>query len=91
LNWGLENDKIIDHRERRIQVRYDSEGHISRRDEVFKDEIGCVKGIKANLHLKQDVVPKFVKARPKVEQELDKLEKQNILTPVQVSDWASRK
>jgi hypothetical protein len=27
--------------------------------------------------------------RPKVEQELDKLEKQNILTPVQVSDWAS--
>ena len=54
------------------------------------------KGIKAKLHLKQDAVPKFVKARPvafalrpKVEQELDKLEKQNILTPVQVSDWAS--
>ena len=47
-------------------------------------------------YLKQDAVPKFVKARPvafalrpKVEQELDKLEKQNILTPVQVSDWAS--
>jgi hypothetical protein len=69
---------------------------LARRDEVFKDEIGCVKGIKAKLHLKQDAVPKFVKARPvaialrpKVEQELDKLEKQNILTPVQVSDWAS--
>ena len=68
----------------------------ARRDEVFKDEIGCVKGIKAKLHLKQDAVPKFVKARPvafalrpKVEQELDNLEKQNILTPVQVSDWAS--
>jgi hypothetical protein len=69
---------------------------LARRDEVFKDEIGCVKGIKAKLHLKQDAVPKFVKARPvafelrpKVEQELDKLEKQNILTPVQGSDWTS--
>ena len=48
------------------------------------------------LHLKQDAVPKFVKARPvafalrpKVEQVLDKLEKQNILIPVQISDWAS--
>ena len=58
---------------------------LARRDEVFKDEIGCVKGIKAKLHLKQNAVPKFVKARsvefalrPKVEQELDKLEKQNI-------------
>jgi hypothetical protein len=72
----LENDKIIDHRE-----RYDSEDILARRDEVFKDEIGCVKGIKAKLHIKQDAVPKFVKARPvafalrpKVEQELDKLE-----------------
>jgi hypothetical protein len=69
---------------------------LARRDEVFKDEIGCVKGIKTKLHLKQDAVPKFVKARPvafalrpKVEQELDKLEKQNILIPVQVSDCAS--
>jgi hypothetical protein len=60
-------------------------GILARRDEVFKDEIGCVKGIKAKLHLKQNAVPKFVKARsvefalrPKVEQELDKLEKQNI-------------
>ena len=64
---------------------------------VFKDEIGCAKGIKAKLHLKQDVVPKFVKAgpvafalRPKVEQELDNLEKQNILTPVQVSEYIGR-
>ena len=48
---------------------------LARRDEVFKDEIGCVSGIKAKLHLKQDAVPKFVKARsvafalrPKAEQ-----------------------
>jgi hypothetical protein len=34
---------------------------LARRDEVFKDEIGCVKGIKAKLHLKQDAVPKFVR------------------------------
>jgi hypothetical protein len=29
---------------------------LARRDEVFKDEIGCVKGIKAKLPLKQDAV-----------------------------------
>jgi hypothetical protein len=37
---------------------------LARRDEVFKDKIGCVKGIKAKLHLKHDAEPKFVKARP---------------------------
>lgn len=83
-------------------VREESKGDmnlkdiLARRDEVFKEEIGCVKGIKAKLHLQPDAVPKFVKARPvafalrpKVEQALNKLETEGIINPVQVSDWAS--
>jgi hypothetical protein len=39
-------------------------------------------------HLDSSLTMAFA-MRSKVEQELDKLEKQDILTPVQVSDWAS--
>jgi hypothetical protein len=55
---------------------------------IFLKEIALVK-IRAKYIVK--IFQRLVAfaLRPKVEQELDKLEKQNILTPVQVSDWAS--
>ena len=63
---------------------------------VFQDGIGSVKDIKASLHLKPDTKPKFMKPRPvayslkpKVEEELDKLEKQGIIYKVDTSEWAT--
>ncbi|MCG8032935.1 MAG: DDE-type integrase/transposase/recombinase [Candidatus Thiodiazotropha taylori] len=63
---------------------------------VFQDGIGSVKGIKASLHLKPDVTPKLMKPRPvayslkpKIEAELDKLEKQGIIYRVDTSEWAT--
>lgn len=64
--------------------------------EVFDEEIGMLKNIKAKLTLKENSPPKFCKARqvpyalrPKVEAELTKLQNANILTKVTWSEWAT--
>ncbi|GFO04468.1 Pol polyprotein [Plakobranchus ocellatus] len=64
--------------------------------DVFSDGIGTIKGIHGTLVLKNDFRPKFCKARPmpyalkkKVEQELDNLERQGIISSVKSSDWAT--
>ena len=63
---------------------------------VFSDGIGKVNGIKAKLTLKENVQPKFMKARtvpytlkPKIEKELDSLESQDIISKVDTSEWAT--
>ena len=65
-------------------------------DELFKEEIGELKGIKGNLVLKDNAQPVFLKARqvpyalrPKIEAELVKLQRENIITPVETSEWAT--
>ncbi|XP_033646848.1 uncharacterized protein K02A2.6-like [Asterias rubens] len=65
-------------------------------DELFKEEIGELKGIKGNLILKENAQPVFLKARqvpyalrPKIEAELVKLQRENIITPVETSEWAT--
>ncbi|CAC5397392.1 unnamed protein product [Mytilus coruscus] len=63
---------------------------------VFSDNIGCVNGSKGNLIMKDNVKPVFMKARPipyalrpKVEQELDRLEEEGIIIKVPTSEWAT--
>ncbi|CAC5358317.1 unnamed protein product [Mytilus coruscus] len=63
---------------------------------VFNDNIGCVNGITGNLIMKDNVKPVFMKARPipyalrpKVEQELDRLEEEGIISKVPTSEWAT--
>ena len=72
------------------------EGVKARYPDVFKDELGTVKGIQAQIKVKPDTNPKFCKARPvpyaikpKVEKELDRLVETGILTKVETSDWAT--
>nr|XP_034319447.1 uncharacterized protein K02A2.6-like [Crassostrea gigas] len=64
---------------------------------VFGSEIGKLKGITATLYLEDNARPKFCKARlvpyslkPKVEEELQRLEKEGIIKPVTHSKWASQ-
>ncbi|KAL4009353.1 hypothetical protein ACER0C_003205 [Sarotherodon galilaeus] len=64
--------------------------------QVFKDGIGTLKNIKAQIILEDNAKPRFHKARPvpyalrpKVEAELQRLEEQGILTKVEWSDWAT--
>ncbi|VDI07885.1 Hypothetical predicted protein [Mytilus galloprovincialis] len=64
--------------------------------DVFKDELGTVKGMQASLKLKEEAVPKFLKPRPipyalrdKVADEIKRLEKQGILEKIKFSEWGA--
>ena len=63
---------------------------------VFRDELGMLQGMKAKIHVHPQAQPKFFRPRSvpyvlreKVEKELDRLEKEGIIAPVQFSDWAA--
>ena len=64
--------------------------------DVFEDKLGTFKSAKAKLTLKEDSQAHFCKARavpyalrPKVEEELRRLQNEGILTKVEWSDWAT--
>ena len=64
--------------------------------EVLAEDLGTLKDTKAKIYLKEGAQPKFVKARPvtftmkaPLKQELERLEKEGIITPVQFSEWAA--
>ena len=61
--------------------------------EIFKPELGTVKGVTAKLHLKDNVKPVFQKARPGPyalrpagEKRLKRMEDEDIIEPVEVSN-----
>ena len=63
--------------------------------EVFSDEMGTLKGMKAHLTVSPEAKPKFMKARPvpfakrpQVEEKLQLLEKAAIIEKVKYSKWA---
>ena len=69
---------------------------LEKHSEVFKPEIGLLKGFTASLLVQDKVNPKFVNPRPvpfalkpKIEQELRRLQSQGILKPVDHSDWGT--
>ena len=64
--------------------------------ELFKDELGTLRGYKAKISVDANVEPHFCKARTVpysmrslVEEELDRLVRQGIIEPVQFADWAA--
>lgn len=63
---------------------------------AFTDELGCLKGPKVKLHVNANAKPKFHRPRnvpmvlkKKVEDELDRLQKLGIISPVKHSEWAA--
>ena len=63
---------------------------------VFSKELGTLMGTKAKIYVDPEATPKFMKARPvpyapkvKVEMELDRLQSEGILSPVEFSEWAT--
>ena len=72
------------------------QGILERHAEVFRDELGLVRGLKVKLYVKDSVKPHFYKARPvpytlreKVEAELVRLGKSGDIEKVQFSEWAA--
>ena len=69
---------------------------MDRHAEVFKEELGRVKGVKAKIHLDPQAQPRFFKPRTvpyalrgKVEKELDRLEMEGVIEKAETADWAA--
>ena len=63
---------------------------------LFKDELGMVKGTTAKIHVNSEAQPIFCRPRTvpyalreKVDREIERLEKDGVIEPVQFSDWAA--
>ncbi|XP_055590022.1 uncharacterized protein K02A2.6-like [Uranotaenia lowii] len=70
--------------------------YLTRFPEVFRDSLGHCTKTKVKLYLEPDAQPVFRPKRPvpfhavpKVDEELDRLQRLNIITPVDYSDWAA--
>ena len=69
---------------------------LSRHSELFKDELGLVKGVTVKLYVDPSATPRFFRPRSvphalrgRVEQELERLEKTDIIEAIKFSDWAT--
>ena len=69
---------------------------LGKHEEVFKEELGTLKGTKATIHVKPNAVPCFFRPRSvpyamraKVDKEMDRLLKEGIITPVKWAEWAA--
>ncbi len=82
--------------ERRETNAEDLQRLLEKHKNVFAEELGCLKGFKANVELKEDAKPRFCKPRPvpyakrdRIEDDIDRLIKMKVLSPVKFSKWAS--
>lgn len=69
---------------------------LSKHEDVFKEELGMLKGMKATIRVSAEACPKFYRPRSvpyamraKVEVELERLLKQGIIEPVKYAEWAA--
>ena len=74
----------------------DLEDVLQKHGPIFREELGLVKGVTARLQVESEATPIFFKAhtmpyalRGKIEQELQRLEKQGVLEKVEFAEWAA--
>ena len=65
-------------------------------DELFKEELGTMRGVNAKLSMKEDATPKFCRARPvpyalreAIEKDLSRMQQLGVIERVSYSDWAT--
>ena len=63
---------------------------------MFEESLGEFKGPKAKIHIDPNATPRFCRARPvpyalreKLEQELDRLQQEGVIEPVEFAEWAA--
>ena len=78
-----------------IRANQSLESLLEQHKRVFNVELGTLKYVKPKLHVDLEAKSLFYKARTVpfaltriVEDELERLEKEDIITPVKFSDWA---
>ncbi|XP_060786568.1 LOW QUALITY PROTEIN: uncharacterized protein K02A2.6-like [Neoarius graeffei] len=69
---------------------------LSKHEDVFKEELGMLKGMKATIRVSAEACPKFYRPRSvpyamrtKVEEELERLQREGIIEPVKYAEWAA--
>ena len=87
LNW-----QEISH----LQETTSLQSVLQQHQDVFKDGLGTMKGLTAKLYVDSSVKPRFCKARSvpfamrqKVDEELQRLQEEGIIEPVQFAEWAA--
>ena len=75
-----------------VKYAHTTEDVLQRYRDVFRDELGTLKGVKVRLHVDPEATPRFFKPRSvpyamkgKVEEELERLH----IEPIQFSRWAA--
>ena len=78
------------------QVRTGLESLLPKYSEVFRDELGTLKGIETKLVVQEDAKPKFFKPRSvqyairgAIEKDLERLENLGVIEKIKYSDWAA--
>ena len=87
INWPTINSVITD---QSVQAL------INKHPRLYRSELGTLQGVEAKIFISPNAQPRFFKPRPvayamkaKVEQELDRLQQEGVIKPVQFSDWAA--
>ena len=69
---------------------------LARYPAVFQKGLGTLKGYKAKIHVDPDAIPRFHRARSvpyairdKVDKELQRLQEEGTLEPVEIAEWAA--
>ena len=69
---------------------------LDRHPSVFREGLGTLNGFKAKIYVDPDAQPRFFRARPvpyafrdKVDKELERLQGEGTIEPVEISDWAA--
>lgn len=72
------------------------EGTLAECHKLFKEELGCFKGVEVNLPLKLDAQPKFMKSQEVpyalqhlIEAQLVDMIKRDVIEPINYSEWAT--
>ena len=94
-NW-LATLRLDWHRIFSVRTGHTLQNVLDKYPDVFKDDLGTVKGLKAKIHVDPEATPLYRKARSvplalkeKIETELERLQAQGIIEPVQFSEWAA--
>ena len=95
LNW-MEIAKINSVTKNHFENKRELENLLAEYQEIFGTDLGKCKGVKAHLYVKPDAKPKFYRPRPiplalkdKIEADLDRMVKLEIIEKVDTSEWAS--
>ncbi|XP_041863718.1 uncharacterized protein K02A2.6-like [Melanotaenia boesemani] len=104
LNWPEIRNRFQNSQVHQVKTKRDAPQELQptlqdilcKHEEVFKEELGTLRGTKATIHVADKAVPRFFRPRSlpyamkaKVDEELDRLLREEIITPVKYSEWAA--